>query len=375
MRKRIVLFLLMLSCLINLVEVNAQNSNFTIDGTINVDSGKIDLLFYTEYVPEGIDIITAEIKNKKFFISGYIPESQGVFIILEDKYMSSDFIINKGLQTISINVDLPREVPVVENKTMLEDYPNYKAFIKEIDSKDKSLDQKRDSLNQLYDGDVPDSILIMLSEEQKALYNASDSTLLNYAVKNPNSEIAFWKLIKLMSWGYEPIFNSIYNAFSETLRNGYAGNVLNSKLQNSRQLSVGQVFPLFNCQNASGVNLSSDVFLKNKFTLVDFWYSKCGPCRAQFGRMRDLYQKYSDSGFEIVGISVDRIKDKKEWEDVIVEEKLVWKQYWDKNGTEAHKFSIHAFPTTFLLDNTGKIIDKNISMEALGEFLNSSFQP
>lgn len=372
MRKVGVLFLLLVCCQINSFGTNEQNPNFKIDGTVNVDSGIIDLHFYSDYISGETSKITAEIKNGKFSISGYISESQGVFITIDDNYLSSDFVIDEGLQTISINIDLSREVPVVKNKTMLEEYPNYIDFHKEIDAKNKSFDQKTDSLYQLYDGDLPDSIKLMLSEEQQALYIAGDSTLLKYTEKNPNSKIAFWRFIRLLGWGYEPIFDSVYNAFSETLRNGYAGNVLNGKLQNSRQLSVGQLFPLFNCQNANNENLSSDVFLKNKFTLVDFWYSKCGPCRTQFSSLRNLYQQYSGSGFEIVGISVDRIKDQKEWEDVIVKEKLVWKQYWDKDGTESRRLSINAFPTNFLIDSTGKIIDKNISMEALGELLNSS---
>lgn len=372
MSKKGILFLFLVCCMIHSSGINAQNSNFKIDGTINVDSGKIDLLFYSDYITGGTDKITAEIKNKKFSISGYIPESQGVFLYVEDVYRSSDFVIDKGLQTISINIDSSREVPVVKNKTMLEEYPNCIAFYKDINAKNESFYQKRDSLYQHYDGDLPDSIKLKLSEEQKAIYNAGDSTLLKYAERNPDSKIAFWKLARLVDWGYEPIFDSVYNAFSGILRDGYAGKVLRGKLQNGKQLSVGQLFPPFNCQNASNENLSSHVFLKNKFTLIDFWYSGCGPCRAQFSSLRNLYQQYSGRGFEIVGISVDQIKYKKEWENIIVKDKLVWKQYWDKNGTESDKFSIKAFPTNFLIDSKGKIIDKNISLEALGEFLNSS---
>ncbi len=372
MKKRSLLFLLPFCCLISSCGINGQNSNFEIEGTVNVDSGKINLHFYPDYIPGGIDKITAEIKNKKFSMSGYIPESQGVFITIDDVYLSSDFVIDKGLQTISISIDSSRKVPMVKNKTMLEEYPSHIAFYKEIDARRESFYQKSNSLYGLYKGNLPDSIGMMLRKEQKALYNAGDSTLLKYTEKNPNSKIAFWTLAKLMGWGYEPIFDSIYNAFSETLRNGYAGKILNGKLQNGKQLSVGQIFPLFNCQNTSNENFSSQIFFKNKFTLVDFWYSACSPCRKQFGSLKNLYQQYSGSGFEIVGISVDQIKYKKEWEDIIVKEKLVWKQYWDKDGTESKRFSINAFPTNFLIDSTGKIIDKNISMEALGEFLKSS---
>lgn len=371
MKQYTTLFLILFCCLINSFEIKGQNSNFKIDGTINVDSGKIYLNFNSDYIPSETNKIVAEIKNKRFSFSGYIPESQGVFIALENSYMSSNFVIDKGGQTIFIDIDSVRKAPVVKNKTMLEEYPSYITFYKEINAKNDLFNQKRDSLYKLHNYDLPNSIRLILDEEQKAIYNANDSTLLKYTERNPNSKIAFWNLVSLMSWGYEPIFDSIYNNFSDELKRGYAGKILGEKIQDSRQLSVGHMFPSFDCQNKNEESFSSQIFYKNKFTLVDFWFSKCGPCLVQFSRMRDLYKQYSDSGFEIIGISVDQIRDKKEWEDVIVKEKLVWKQYWDKDGTESRRFSINAFPTNLLIDNTGKIIDKNISMEALSEFLRS----
>ena len=365
------LFLILFCCLISSFEINGQSFNFKIEGTINVDSGKIYLNFHSDYMPSETNKIVADIKNKRFSFSEYIPESQGVFIALENSYMSSNFVIDKGEQTIFIYIDSVRKAPVVKNKTMLEEYPSYITFYKEINAKNDLFNQKRDSLYKLHNYDLPNSIRLILDEEQKAIYNANDSTLLKYTERNPNSKIAFWNLVSLMSWGYEPIFDSIYNNFSDELKRGYAGKILGEKIQDSRQLSVGHMFPSFDCQNKNEESFSSQIFYKNKFTLVDFWFSKCGPCLVQFSRMRDLYKQYSDSGFEIIGISVDQIRDKKEWEDVIVKEKLVWKQYWDKDGTESRRFSINAFPTNLLIDNTGKIIDKNISMEALSEFLSS----
>lgn len=365
------LFLILFCCLINSFEIKRQNSNFKIEGTINVDSGKIYLNFNSDYIPSETNKIVAEIQDKRFYFSGYIPESQGVFIALENSYMSSNFVIDKGVQTICIDIDSVRKVPVVKNKTMLEEYPSYITFYKEINAKKDLFNQKRDSLYKLHNYDLPGSIRLILDEEQKAIYNASDSALLKYTEVNPNSKIAFWNLVSLMSWGYEPIFDSIYNNFSDELKRGYAGKILGENIQNSKQLSVGHMFPSFDCQNRNEENFSSLIFYKNKFTLVDFWFSKCGPCLVQFSRMRDLYEQYSNSGFEIIGISVDQIRDKQEWEDVIVKEKLVWKQYWDKDGKESQRFSINAFPTNFLIDSTGKIKDKNISMEALSEFFSS----
>ena len=358
--------------MINSFGLNGQNTNFQINGIVNVDSGKISLHINPDYMMDGTSIITANIENQKFSISGYIHESQGAFITIDDIYMSSDFVIDEGLQTISINIDSSREVPVVDNKTMREEYPNYAAFYQDVNIERKLLEQKIDSLHQHFNGNLPDSLMLMLDENQTAIYSMGDSTLLKYIERYPNSKIAFWELVRLMNWGYETIFDSIYNAFSDTLQNGYAGKILKNKMQESKQLTIGQIFPNLNCIDTNNEVLSSQLFLKNKLILIDFWYSRCSPCRRQFDGLKDLYQQYSDNGFEIIGISIDRLKDKEEMESLIAKEKLVWKQYWDKDGTESQRYYINAFPTNFLIDSSGKIIEKNISMEALNELLKST---
>ena len=177
MKKWSILFFFLFGFIANSFGRSGQHFNFKINGTINVDSGKIYLNFYSDYVPNKNDKIIAEIKNKKFFISGYIPESQGVFISLDNGYISSDFIIDKGVQTISINIDSIREVPVVQNRTMLEEYPDYTSFHKEIKTKKELFNQKIDSLYRLYNYKLPKSIKLILDKEQKAIYNASDSIL------------------------------------------------------------------------------------------------------------------------------------------------------------------------------------------------------
>ncbi|MCD7930757.1 MAG: DUF4369 domain-containing protein [Tannerellaceae bacterium] len=163
MKKWSILFLILFGCLINPIGINAQNTDFKIDSTINVDSGKICLHFYSDYLPDKTSKITAEIKNRRFTLSGVIPESQGVFISVDNNYVSADFVIDPGVQSISINIDAPREVPVGENRTMLEEYPDYIAFYKEINAKKELFYQKIDSLHKFYNNNLPESISLMLS--------------------------------------------------------------------------------------------------------------------------------------------------------------------------------------------------------------------
>ena len=42
---------------------------------------------------------------------------------------------------------------------------------------------------------------------------------------------------------------------------------------------------------------------------VDFWASWCTPCRRSFPWMNDMMARYSDQGFVIVGVNVDRERD------------------------------------------------------------------
>lgn len=374
MKKLCMLFLMSVLIVTNFFGQKNKQSNFKLDGTINVDTGTISLQFFSDYIPNKTKELTARVKNNKFSFSGYIPEPQSVFILYVGRYMSSDFIIEKGEQTITINTDSTRKVPVVLNNIMTNEYQNFTAFFKQASIKGKIYDQKRDSLEKLYNYDLPKAIKIDLKNEDDNLYEESNRLLLRYAEKNPGSRIAFWTLIRKMSWGYEPIFDSIYNSFSIELKNGYAGRVLDKKLKNGGQLSVGKQFPLLQSVNRNNEKFSQTIFLKNKLTLVDFWYSGCGPCRAQFNRLKDLYNQFGNKGFEIVGISVDRESDKKKWEDIIINDKLSWKQYWDMNGKKAKRLSINAFPMNFLIDSTGKIIAKNISLEALDELLRKSLK-
>ena len=381
MKKCCILFLLSLLIVSNSFGKNKKqirrNGNqfyFKIDGTINADTGKVSLRFYSDYTLNKTVELVARVQNNKFSISGYIPEPQGVYVFFDNRYLSSDFIIEKGLQTITINTDSTRKVPAVLNNTMVNEYPRYSAFFKQLNIKRSIFDQKQDSLEKLYNHQLPKAIKINLKKEDDNLYEEGNKLLLRYSVKNQSSEIAFWSLIRKMLFGYEPIFDSIYNSFSNELKNGYAGRILNKKLKNGRILSVGALFPTLQCVNRENVKFSTAIFLKRKLTLVDFWYSGCGPCRAQFNRLKDLYSQFGNKGFEILGISVDSETDKKKWVDIIFKDKLIWQQYWDMNGIYSQRLSIYALPTNFLIDGTGKIIAKNISLEALDELLSKSLK-
>jgi len=101
--------------------------------------------------------------------------------------------------------------------------------------------------------------------------------------------------------------------------------------------------------------------LAGKITLVDFWATWCGPCRAEFPNLRELYTKYQDKGFEIVGVNLDD-KDE-EVAAFFKNETLPWKHLRSLNQSLegfanplAEKISITAIPFMLHLDREGKVI-------------------
>ena len=75
----------------------------------------------------------------------------------------------------------------------------------------------------------------------------------------------------------------------------------------ARQLAVtaeGKKFTDFEVPAADGsMQKLSDYVGKGKITLVDFWASWCGPCRAEIPKLQALKAKYGDK-FDVLGVAV-----------------------------------------------------------------------
>lgn len=68
---------------------------------------------------------------------------------------------------------------------------------------------------------------------------------------------------------------------------------------------IGNPFPMQDLVLVPSGETFDPATLTGKTVLVDFWASWCGPCRAEFPNLRNLYAKYHERGFEIVGVNLD----------------------------------------------------------------------
>lgn len=124
---------------------------------------------------------------------------------------------------------------------------------------------------------------------------------------------------------------------------------------------VGQPYIDFEQADKEGTMVSLKSVIENpanKYVLVDFWASWCGPCMAEVPALKAAYDEYHKKGFEIFGVSLDNKKEA--WEAAIKNKELNWLHVSDLQGWQnaaADLYGVRSIPANYLVEcATGKIV-------------------
>jgi peroxiredoxin len=107
--------------------------------------------------------------------------------------------------------------------------------------------------------------------------------------------------------------------------------------------------------------------LKGKVVLVDFWATWCGPCVGEVPNVKKTYDQFHSKGFEIVGISLDKEKDK--LTQFTAKNKMEWPQFFDGlfwQNKYARQFGIESIPSMWLIDKKGNLRDMDAREDLAG---------
>ena len=122
-------------------------------------------------------------------------------------------------------------------------------------------------------------------------------------------------------------------------------------------------FPAFEGKDLDGNTVkSSDLFSGNAVTVVNFWFTTCGPCVGELGDLDALDKELSGKGGALIGINAFTLDGNEaaisDAKDVLTQSGATYQNVYFDSGSEAGKFveSIYAYPTTYVVNRSGRIV-------------------
>ena len=125
-------------------------------------------------------------------------------------------------------------------------------------------------------------------------------------------------------------------------------------------------FPAFEGTDLDGNPVTSELFKENSVTVVNFWFSTCAPCIAELGELNALNEELKLKGGAVIGINADTIGGDEsmimEARSILEKKGAMYQNIYFPVESEAGQltYSITAFPTTVVVDRSGRIIGEPI---------------
>lgn len=146
--------------------------------------------------------------------------------------------------------------------------------------------------------------------------------------------------------------------------NGSTGNKTDSGSTGSKtDDSSLPKFPAFEGKDLDGNTVkSSDLFSGKAVTVVNFWFTTCGPCVGELGDLDALNKELSGKGGALIGINAFTLDGNEaaisDAKDVLAQSGATYQNVYFDSGSEAGKFveSIYAYPTTYVVNRSGRIV-------------------
>jgi thiol-disulfide isomerase/thioredoxin len=201
----------------------------------------------------------------------------------------------------------------------------------------------------------------------------SDDIINRSLLQNPGTYVTAYYLRFKVDHLSEDSLKKLYAAFPEKVKQSTFGRILDEEIKKKSIGVPGAIAHAFSSNDINGSPLSLADF-KGKYVLLDFWASWCVPCRKGNPHLKEVYAKYKDSGFEIIGISDDDSKPEA-WKNAVEKDGTgIWKHVlrglkrtetgFDRTNDKSEWYNIHSLPTKILIDPTGKIIGRYDEEEA-----------
>ncbi len=309
---------------------------------------------------------SAKVTNGKFLWKGKIAEPELYFAEIKGSENRVVFILEGGKIELNILKDSVGSSIIGGTQNNI-DFQNFNAkamsISKKIQKFQETNNERMQQAQKSNDTATVNSLRKEFGNYQKELMNLAA----DFPKKNPKSFISVLFVDNMFNSPKIDIneIKTVFNNLDPKLRATKPGLAVAKKIQDYKSVSVGDIAPDFSAKSPDGKTISLKESL-GKVTIIDFWASWCGPCRVENPNVVKLYNEFHGKGLNIIGVSLDR--DETKWKDAIAKDQLTWPHvsnllFWD--DPIAVLYGVKSIPATFILDEKGKIIARDLRGEEL----------
>ena len=345
---------------------NLKDNEFLISGTANgIENGKkVFIEVQTETGTLAKD--TAVVTDGKFELKGITKEIDLGFIRIENEQINLPLILEEG--KIEINI-----VKDSLHKSTLGGTPNNDKFQK-FNTESRAISEKvakfeKDNGPEMQKAQMSNDTVTInkLLKEYKKFQNEMNDYSKKFIKENPDAYLSVLLLENFLMRQYltpEEI-KSYFEGLDKDVKETKSGKKIKTALDSMTAIVIGKPAPNFSAPSPEGKTISLKESL-GKVTIIDFWASWCGPCRAENPNVVALYNEFHPQGLNIIGVSLD--KDAAKWKEAIAKDGLIWPhvsnlKFWE--DPIAKQYNVQSIPATFILDEKGNIVAKDLRGEEL----------
>jgi peroxiredoxin len=343
------MFLLLASC--------SKKEQYTISGTV-ADTAQI-----TIYLQQRVDgnwkvIDSTTLVNGKFQFAGKVEVPEEYYLSKSERDKLMLFIENCPITVTADSVLIGKA-----NVTGGAVQEQYNIYMVEFYKQNDAMSTLETQWEKEQRDDVKKKLEVQLDSLDKSFTGFQEKFMLDHS----SSPVAPYLLSRLQYGKNSEELSALLTKLDPSLANTISYKSLKKRIDALKKVAFGQKAPDFTQSNTDGIPITfSTVYGKNKYTLVDFWASWCGPCRAENPNVVAAFQQFSSKGFGVFGVSLD--KDRERWLKAITDDKLTWPHVSDLKGwgnEAAKEYAINSIPANFLVDQNGIIIGANLQGEEL----------
>jgi len=350
--------LLVLS-VVSLLLSNCQSDSNTlkIKGSSDLSDGSLLFLIVADSNNQPKTLDTLTVNKGTFDLKTQISEPEFHFIQIEGQNTTFPFIAENGTVSLEIykdSIGLSKATGTVSNDDFMKYKSETKVYIESLNGIGNDLQQALI---------LKDSLLAQdLQQQYQEVRVQIQDYELDFLKAAPNSLLSILILERFVANKVLPNeeAKALFEGLSDRIKNTKSGRAVKQQVEKAPEAEVGQLAPEFEGPSPDGNSFALKSNL-GKITIIDFWASWCRPCRVENPNLVQLYRKNRNKGLSIVGVSLD--KDKNKWIKAIEDDGLTWShvsnlQFW--NDPIAKLYKVTAIPATFVLDENGVIIAKDL---------------